>query len=676
MNRTAAGTVSVDAARRRLGERQDVRHEVIMVTRQGEGHPSIRAAVAAAPDNAVIMVAPGCYAEQLVLTKTVEIIPVDGPGSVRLTCADGAPVVLAAEYAALTGLVIEAADGGSPAVIVAMGTLRVSDCELTASAWATAVACEQGTLLLRSSTVRNAEGDGVAVTTAATGQLEHCELTDIGGSAVLAGDSGVLSVRSCALRAIRGRGIAATGQARVSGADCTIVDVAGPAVVIEQRATATLARITVTGAASTGFELRSAGAVVLDECVVQGSGAEGVLVAGTCAPTLRNCRVADAKGAGLRFTERVTGQLADCVVRHAHGDGIHVGPAAEVTLTGCRVTDGAAHGCQFGPGASGAVADSEFAGNAGDGIRVHAPDAVRIERCVTSGNGGAGRRLRPDSPETPGAEAMPDPVRRLLGLVGLGGVKREIVSLINLARMARRREAAGLSAPPMARHLVFAGAPGTGKSTVARLYGEILAELGVLGSGRLAEVARADLVGPTAAATASQAAEVVAGALGGVLYLPDAHTLGAGGDHDRVAIRTLAALLAEHDTELVLIAAGPAAGLRTFLAANPSLAARFHRAVEFADYTPEELVTIFQSHCRQHDYRVDEAASAALLSYFGRIPAYGSLRNGHAARRIFERMADRQASRLATRARVTTGELTLLTLEDFVGRENEHFSEF
>ena len=656
-----------------FGGRRGVRHEVITVSRQGDGYPSIRDAVAAAPDNAVIMVGPGRYAEQLVLTKTVEIIPVDGPGSVRLTCADGAPVVLAAEYAALTGLLIEAADGRSPAVVVAMGKLRVSDCELTASAWAAAVACEHGTLLLRSSTVRNADGDGVVITSAATGQLEHCHLTGIGGSAAVAGDTGVLSVRSCALRAVGGRGLAVTGQARLSVTDSTITDVTGTAVAIEQQATAALARVRITGAEAVGFQLSSAGAVLLDECAVHGSGAEGVLVTGTCAPVLRQCQVVDARGSGLRFTERAAGELADCSIRRAHGDGIHIGPAAEVSLSGCRVTDGAAHGCQFGPGASGAVADSEFVGNAGDGIRVHAPDAVRIDRCVTSGNGGEGRRLRPDAPETCGpngqpVSAMPDPLRQLLGLVGLGGVKREIVSLINLARMARRRQAAGLSAPPMARHLVFAGAPGTGKSTVARLYGEILAELGVLNCGRLVEATAADLVGPTAADTVNRTTEVVTGALGGVLYLLDPQPLGTGGDRERAAIRTLSGLLTEHGQELVVIAAGPPAGLRAFLAAHPVLAAKFNRAVEFDDYTPEELVTIFQSHCRQHDYRVDEAATAALLSYFGRIPADGRLRNGRAARRIFERMADRQASRLAARAGVTTGELTLLTLEDFVGR--------
>src|SRR4029078_3072463 len=144
------------------------------------------------------------------------------------------------------------------------------------------------------------------------------------------------------------------------------------------------------------------------------------------------------------------------------------------------------------------------------------------------------------------------------------------------------RAEAGLTTPTLTRHLVFLGNPGTGKTTVARLVAGIYRALGLLTKGHLVEVDRSELVAGYLGQTAVKTSEVVATALGGVLFSDEAYGLAGDQDGDE-AINTLVKDMEDHRDDLVVIVAGYPGPMATFLATNPGLASRFSTTVELAD---------------------------------------------------------------------------------------------
>jgi hypothetical protein len=211
------------------------------------------------------------------------------------------------------------------------------------------------------------------------------------------------------------------------------------------------------------------------------------------------------------------------------------------------------------------------------------------------------------------AKTLDISLTELDGLIGLESVKSEVRSLVNLMRVRELRRQRGLPSPEVTLHLVFTGNPGTGKTTVARLFAEICRALGVLTRGHLVEVDRAGLVGGYIGQTALKTQQVIESAMNGVLFIDEAYSLTRPNDNDFgvECISTLLKAMEDHRGELIVIVAGYTDPMQSFLASNPGLRSRFTKQVHFPDYDIDELWRIFTHIVDVHGYQLSESAAEA-----------------------------------------------------------------
>jgi SpoVK/Ycf46/Vps4 family AAA+-type ATPase len=256
-------------------------------------------------------------------------------------------------------------------------------------------------------------------------------------------------------------------------------------------------------------------------------------------------------------------------------------------------------------------------------------------------------------------------------LTGLAAVKRDVRSLVNYLRLQQLRKKEGLPVGQMTMHLVFTGNPGTGKTTVARLLAKIYKAMGFLPAGHLIETDRSGLVGEYLGHTAQKTLAVVQKALGGILFIDEAYALSRSdaGRKDMFgleAIDTLLKAMEDNRDKLVVIVAGYPKEMKEFIASNPGLRSRFTRYIDFPDYTPAELMQIFQQQALDSGYLLSEAAQRKAtevfkIGYENRNDGFG---NGRWVRTIFERASLNMSDRLADNANLTREHLMMLQETD------------
>ena len=288
---------------------------------------------------------------------------------------------------------------------------------------------------------------------------------------------------------------------------------------------------------------------------------------------------------------------------------------------------------------------------------------------------GETEKEEPPAKKEPSLEEL---LAELDGLCGLAKVKEDVKGLINLVKVRKLRQEAGLPVPPMSLHLVFMGNPGTGKTTVARLLSKIYHAVGVLSKGQLVEVDRSGLVAGFVGQTALKTQEAIDKALGGVLFIDEAYALANqdnANDFGREAIEVLLKGMEDHRDDLIVIVAGYTDLMANFIHANPGLESRFNKYFYFEDYDGGQLAEIFRSICRKNGYELDEAADKAVAEAFQvlyerRDENFGNARD---VRNVFEAAVACQANRVASMEAPEKKDLMALTVADLDledGKEN------
>jgi SpoVK/Ycf46/Vps4 family AAA+-type ATPase len=214
-------------------------------------------------------------------------------------------------------------------------------------------------------------------------------------------------------------------------------------------------------------------------------------------------------------------------------------------------------------------------------------------------------------------EVLDKYLNELSDLAGLNSVKKSTEKLISSLKVAKMRKERGLKVIQKDLHSVFAGNPGTGKTTVAKLLGKIYKEMGAIEKGHLVEVDRSLLVGGYAGQSASKTDDFIEKALGGILYINDANSLyKIMGDSGQEIIDTILKRIDEFKNKFIVILAGPSKEMKELMDSNPILQTRFPNYFSFEDYTPRQMLEIALVITQKNGYQLDEGAWQRLLDIF------------------------------------------------------------
>ena len=273
----------------------------------------------------------------------------------------------------------------------------------------------------------------------------------------------------------------------------------------------------------------------------------------------------------------------------------------------------------------------------------------------------------------PEERSVEDILKDLDKYIGMDEVKAAVREIAYAVKNSVERAERGLGEQEkMSMHIILTGNPGTGKTTIARKLGEILASIGYLDSGHVVEVDRAKMVSPYQGETPKVVDRLCDKAMGGILFVDEAYTLAPvsqAGDRDNQGAQALEKLMKRMEDDrgkFVVIAAGYRTEMDNLFRINPGFRSRFNYFLNIEDYTPDQLYQIMLVFAQEKKYLFSDQAEALTKKMITEM--YNSrdkdFANGRTMRSLFDQICKKQAQRLQGENISTMSNEQLMTIED------------
>lgn len=252
---------------------------------------------------------------------------------------------------------------------------------------------------------------------------------------------------------------------------------------------------------------------------------------------------------------------------------------------------------------------------------------------------------------------------KMIGLSSVKSVIRKAIAGFKLNKICMDK---GIGKSKASLHMVFTGNPGTAKTTVARLFAEIMKDEKVLPTGNFVEVGRADLVGTHVGTTAPLVKKRFKEAKGGVLFIDEAYSLcddyqNGYGDE---AINTIIQEMENHRDDVIVIFAGYPEPMQHFLERNPGMLSRIAFHVEFDDYSVDELCEITKLMLSKKQMTITDGAMEKLRNCYEVAKETSDYGNGRYVRKILEEAELNLAERISTLNESEITEQLITTIEE------------